>query len=94
MSPLHYYIYNGSRLLYLVVMVVSGLFADRIYKSYVISKIKKIKEQFTDEATYKAELFKQGGFSTTSVKVALIVYVLVMIAVVVLLSIIALALYM
>lgn len=94
LPPLYYFINNIAKLVYFVVLLVCGLFADKIYKSYVISKIKKIKEQFTDDATYKAELFKQGGFSTTSVKVALIVYVLVMIAVVVLLSIIALALYM
>lgn len=93
-SPVHYYIHIGSRFVYLIVMLASGLFADRVYKSYVIRKIKKIKSQFSDDSTYKAELFRQGGFSTTAVKIALIVSVLAMITVVVALSIVTMIIYM
>lgn len=94
MSDLYFYLYNGARILFVIIAVLYGLFANRIYKNHVIKSIKKLKMEFTDESVYKAELFRRGGFSSKNVKIAIIASVLGAFAVVMLLSFIAVLLYM
>ncbi len=58
----------------LVSMFIAGAFGNKFYKSHCVSKIKNIKNNFTEHEEYNEQLIKQGSVSKTIIFVLIGVY--------------------
>lgn len=65
-----------SEFLTLLIMVLSGIFANKIYLKFCTKKIKNIKNKSLEVNAYNKELFREGGVNTKALFLAVICYLI------------------
>lgn len=65
-----------SEILTLLIMVLSGIFANKIYLKFCTRKIKDIKNKSLETGKYNRELFREGGVNAKALFLAVICYLI------------------
>lgn len=65
---------NIFSIIRLVVSILCGLFANRLYKNHCVEKITKIKKEHPDHGEYVQSLAKAGSVSKTVILVLIVAY--------------------
>jgi|GEM_PF-6900414 len=65
-----------SEVLTLLIMIFSGIFANKIYLKFCTRKIKNIKSRSLEAGDYNKELFREGGVNAKALFLALLCYLI------------------
>ena len=73
-----FFIPSICELLTVLIMILSGIFANRIYLRHCINKIKNIKNNVKTSLEYNYDdiLLKEGGISTKAVSLTFLCYII------------------
>ena len=77
-QQLLFFIPSIGEILTLLIMILSGIFANRIYLRYCVNKIKNIKNKVKTSlnCNYDDALLKEGGVSTKAVSLTFLCYII------------------